>query len=36
VPGGRNFDETKMQVANNRILHGVGNASFIEFNELPR
>jgi uncharacterized protein len=34
--GGRNFDEQAAQIARNRILHDAHNASFIEFDTLPR
>jgi hypothetical protein len=34
--GGRNFDEIAPHSARNRVMHGPGNASFVEFTTLPR
>jgi predicted acyl esterase len=34
--GGRNFDESRAEVAKNRVLHRGGSASFVEYTELPR
>ena len=34
--GGRNFDESTPHIARNRIWHDAHNASFIEFETLPR
>jgi predicted acyl esterase len=34
--GGNNFDETTVKTARNRVVHGPHQASFIEFQVLPR